>query len=194
MNKILYPSFITTLILAFICCGLYPLAVTGLGQLLFHSQANGSLILKDGKPVGSRLIGQAFSKPEYFHGRPSAAGSGYDAASSSGSNLGPTNLKFADTLKANAEKVLKNNPSLKKGEIPVDLVTASASGLDPHISPEGAYAQVERVAKARGKSVDEMRERVRASIEPSQWGLLGEPVVNVLQLNLTLDQLNKRNE
>lgn len=194
MIKIFYPSFMATLILAFICCGIYPLVVTGLGQLMFHQQANGSLILKEGKVVGSKLIGQNFSKPEYFHGRPSAAGSGYDAANSSGSNLGPTNQKLADTLKANAEQILKDNPSIKKGEIPVDLVTTSASGLDPHISQAGAMAQVERVARARGKRVDEIQKKVREAIESPRLGFIGEPVVNVLQLNLVLDELNNRSE
>ena len=118
---------------------------------MFSDKANGGIIrLADGKVVGSRLIGQSFAKPEYFHGRPSAAGGGYDAANSSGSNLGPTSQKFADGLQANVDAVLKENPTLKKGEIPVDMVTASASGLDPHISPENALAQAARVAGARG--------------------------------------------
>src|SRR5277367_3118088 len=135
--NLLYRSVMTTLILVVICCGIYPLAVMGIGQLLFSENANGGIILgqKDGKPIGAKLIGQPFTKPEYFHGRPSAAGSapsapnGYDATNSSGSNLGPTNQKQYDAVKGNIEAFLKDNPTVKKGEVPVDLVTASGSGL-----------------------------------------------------------------
>ncbi|MGZ3712896.1 MAG: potassium-transporting ATPase subunit C, partial [Bdellovibrionota bacterium] len=122
MMKTLYRSFMATAILTVILCGAYPLLVYGIGSILFSDKTTGGIIFKDGKPIGAKLIGQGFSKPEYFHGRPSAAGSGYDAANSSGSNLGPTNQKFADGLKANVDAVLKDNPSLKKGEVPTDLV------------------------------------------------------------------------
>jgi K+-transporting ATPase ATPase C chain len=177
--KILYRSIMANLVLAVLLCGIYPAV----------DQANGSLILgKDGKVIGSKLIGQNFSKPEYFHSRPSSAGDkGYDAANSSGSNLGPTNQKLFDAVKGNVDAFLKDNPTVKKGEIPVDLVTASASGLDPHISPEGAYAQVDRVASARRIPVDQVRALLEKHIEGPQWGLFGESVVNVVELNLALD-------
>jgi K+-transporting ATPase ATPase C chain len=187
--KILYRSIMANLVLAVLLCGIYPAVVTVIGQIFFSDQANGSLILgKDGKVIGSKLIGQNFSKPEYFHSRPSSAGDkGYDAANSSGSNLGPTNQKLFDAVKGNVDAFLKDNPTVKKGEIPVDLVTASASGLDPHISPEGAYAQVDRVASARRIPVDQVRALLEKHIEGPQWGLFGESVVNVVELNLALD-------
>ena len=178
-----------TLLLGVILCGAYPLIVYGIGRIFFSDQASGGIIIRDGKPVGAKLIGQGFSRPEYFHGRPSAAGDkGYDATSSSGSNLGPTNQKFYDTLKANVEGVLKDNPTLKKGEVPTDLVTASASGLDPHISPESARVQIARVAQARRIPIDQLKSLVQEHIEGPQWGIFGESVVNVLQLNLDLDR------
>jgi K+-transporting ATPase ATPase C chain len=190
MLVLIYRSTVATLLLAVILCGAYPLIVTGLGKVIFPSQANGSMItLGDGRVVGSRLIGQVFTRPEYFHGRPSAAGTGYDAANSSGSNLGPTNQKFVDGLKTNIDSVLKDNPTLKKGEVPVDLVTASGSGLDPHISPEGAWVQVSRVANARGIAAAEVKSLVDKHLEGPQWGIFGEPVVNVLLVNLDLDSL-----
>ncbi|MDR3607117.1 MAG: potassium-transporting ATPase subunit KdpC [Oligoflexia bacterium] len=195
MLKLIFRSLIATLLLAAILCGAYPLAVTAVGQLLFREKANGGMIhLKDGRIVGAKLIGQPFTQAKYFHGRPSAAGSapsapnGYDAANSSGSNLGPTNQKFADGLKSNIDAVLKENLALKPGEVPVDLVTASGSGLDPHISPAAAAAQIDRVAQARKMSVDEVKRLVEARIEGPQWGVFGESVVNVLLLNLDLDQ------
>ena len=130
MLKLIYRSLVATVFLAILLCGVYPLVVTGIGKVLFADKANGGLITNaEGKVVGAKLIGQAFTKPEYFHGRPSAAGNGYDAANSSGSNLGPTNQKFIDGVKANVDAVLKDNPNLKRGEVPVDLVTASGSGL-----------------------------------------------------------------
>ena len=178
-----------TLLLAVILCGFYPLIVTGIGQFFFAANTSGGIIQRNGKAIGAKLIGQAFSKPEYFHGRPSAAGDkGYDAANSSGSNLGPTNQKLYDAVKGNIENVLKENPSLKKGEVPVDLVTASASGLDPHISPESAFVQAERVAQARKMDVSQVRALIQEHIEGPQLGIFGEPVVNVLLLNLDLDQ------
>jgi K+-transporting ATPase ATPase C chain len=157
-------------------------------QVLFPHQANGSLVTVNGKVVGSALIGQSFTKPEYFHGRPSAAGNnGYDATSSGGSNLGPTNQKLVDRVKADAEKFRTENPTYT-GPIPADLLTSSGSGLDPHISPASAQAQVARVAKARGVTPDRIGELVARHTEGRQWGLLGEPRVNVLLLNVDLDQ------
>ena len=194
MITLIYRSTVATLLLAVLLSGVYPLAVTVVGKLLFSAKADGELIVgADGKPVGAKLIGQAFTKPEYFHGRPSAAGSaptapnGYDAANSSGSNLGPTNQKFVDGLKSNIDAVLKDNPDMKPGQVPTDLVTASGSGLDPHISPESASFQVSRVAKARGLKVDDVQTLVQTHIESPQWGIFGEPVVNVLLLNRDLD-------
>jgi potassium-transporting ATPase KdpC subunit len=188
MFNTLYRSVMATLLLGLLVSGAYPLIVYGIGTVLFHDQAGGGLIERNGQVVGARLIGQAFIRPEYLHGRPSSAGDkGYDAANSSGSNLGPTNQKFHDTLSANIEAVLKENPKLKRGEVPTDLVTASGSGLDPHISPEGAMVQLDRVAQARHVSVDQIRQLVEAQVEGPQWGIFGEPVVNVLMTNLALD-------
>ncbi len=165
----------------------YPVAVTGLAQFLFRDKANGSLKIENGQVIGSSLIGQNFTKPEYFHPRPSAAGNdGYDATSSGGSNLGPTSQKLADRVKASIDKFRQENPDYT-GPVPADLVTASASGLDPHISPASAQAQVARVAKARGMSPDQLTALVAAHTESPDWGLFGEPRVNVLELNLALD-------
>jgi len=167
---------------------IYPLAVTGLCQMLFRDQANGSLKTVNGQVVGSILIGQNFSKPEYFQPRPSAAGSdGYDGTASGGSNLGPTNQKLIDRVKASVDKFHKENPSYA-GPLPADLVTMSGSGLDPHISPASALAQVDRVAKARGLSPDQISPLLHAHIEGRDLGFLGEPRVNVLLLNLDLDR------
>jgi len=180
------PAVRITLVLTVLTGMLYPALVTGIAQAIFHKQANGSLIEVNGKVIGSELIGQKFTKPEYFQGRPSAAGDGYDAANSGASNFGPTNQKLVDRIKADAEKFRKENPDFS-GPIPADLLTASASGLDPHLSPASAAAQVARVAKARGVSVAQMQDFVNQHTESRQLGILGEPRVNVLKLNLALD-------
>ena len=174
-------TVVTTLLLGVI----YPLTVTGLAQLLFPYRANGQLIERDGIVIGSRLIGQPFSSPGYFRSRPSAAGTGYDAGASSGSNLGPTNKTLIDRVAADVAAYRRENPS---GVVPVDLVTASGSGLDPHISPASARFQLPRVASERGMSQDELGALIAEFTEGRQFGFLGEPVVNVLMLNLSLDE------
>jgi potassium-transporting ATPase KdpC subunit len=163
----------------------YPLVVTGLAHVLFPDKANGQLIVRNGKTIGSRIIGQSFSSPGYFRSRPSAAGSGYDAANSAGTNLGPTNKKLVDAVTEAVVAARKENPS---APVPVDLVTSSASGLDPHLSPAAALFQVPRVARERGISEDVVQQLVTSRTHGRQLGLLGEPVVNVLELNLALDE------
>jgi len=190
MAKTLGGAFLLLLIMTVLTGVLYPLAVTGLAQVIFPRQANGSVVYRDGAPAGSALIGQNFSSPRYFHGRPSAAGpDGYDAAASAGSNLGPTNQKLLDSVAENAAKVREENGLAPAAPLPADLITASASGLDPHITPASAYLQAPRVAKARQLPEDRVGALVESHIEGRQLGLLGEPRVNVLFLNMALDEL-----
>jgi K+-transporting ATPase ATPase C chain len=174
-------TVVTTLLLGVV----YPLVITGIAQVVFPDQANGQLVEHDGKVIGSRIIGQGFSSPGYFRSRPSAAGMGYDAANSVGSQLGPTNKKLIDAVKANVEAARKENAN---APVPIDLVTTSASGFDPHLSPAAADFQVPRVARERGMSEADVRRLVEANTEGRQLGFLGEPRVNVLELNLALDR------
>jgi K+-transporting ATPase ATPase C chain len=180
-----------TVILGVVCCGAYPLIVTTVARTAFSEKAEGSLI-KDGsgKIVGSALLGQNFTGEKYFHPRPSAAGAnGYDAASSSGSNLGPTSRKLADLLKARVAAYRQTNRLVPDQEVPTDAVTASGSGLDPHISPANASLQAERVAKARNLPVEKVRQLIDTHTDKPDLGILGDPGVKVLQLNLALDAL-----
>jgi K+-transporting ATPase ATPase C chain len=181
-------AVVSTLVLAVVCCGLYPLIVFGISQLLFRDQANGSLITgADGSVRGSKLLGQAFSDPKYFHPRPSAAGNGYDATSSGGSNLGPTSRKLNDAIKDRVAAYRKENGLSKNDSLPADAVTASGSGLDPQISLRNAELQTPRIAKARGLSEQKVRELIQENTDGRDLGVLGEPGVNVLNLNLALD-------
>jgi K+-transporting ATPase ATPase C chain len=185
LTKNLLIAVLMTLVTTLLLGVAYPLVVTGLAQFLFPGKANGQLIERDGKVIGSRIIGQAFSSPGYFRSRPSAAGAGYDAANSAGTNLGPTNKKLIDAVKAAVDAAKQENPGTP---VPIDLVTTSASGLDPHISPAAAAFQLPRVARERGVPEAEIRRLVAAHAEGRQLGFLGEPVVNVLELNLALDE------
>jgi K+-transporting ATPase ATPase C chain len=186
LKKQVRPAIVMTLVLCAITGLVYPGVVTGLAQLIFPRQANGSLVTVNGRVVGSELIGQPFARPEYFHPRPSAAGNGYDAAASSGTNKGPTDRKLADTLIGpRVDSLIAGG--VAKGSVPSDAVTASASGLDPHISPANAYLQVARVARARGTDSAAVRRVLDAHVEGRQFGFFGEPRVNVLMLNIALD-------
>lgn len=184
----LWPALRINIFLTILLGVAYPLAVTGVSQILFPHKANGSLITRNGQVIGSELLGQNFAKAEYFQPRPSAAGNdGYDPTASGGSNYGPTNQKLIDRTKAAVEKFHKDNPDFH-GPIPADLLTASGSGLDPDISPASAEAQIGRVAKARGISRDQLTQIVAQNTQSPSFGLVGEPRVNVLKLNLALDQ------
>ncbi len=181
-------AVVSTFVLAVVCCGLYPLIVFGISQALFRDKANGSLIVDpNGNVRGSRLLGQGFADAKYFHPRPSAAGNGYDAASSGGSNLGPTSQKLNDAIKDRVAAYRKENGLSENDPVPADAVTASGSGLDPHISLRNAELQTPRVAKARGLSEEKVRELVQQNTDGRDLGFLGEPGVNVLNLNLALD-------
>lgn len=191
MLKELKPAFLMLLVLTIITGVAYPALVTGIAQSLFKSEANGSLIEQDGKVVGSALIGQPFSDPKYFWGRPSAtAPMPYNAAASGGSNLGPLNPALEEAVKARSEALKAADPT-QNAPIPVDLVTASGSGLDPHISPAAAHWQAPRIARLRGLSSDTVQQLIDAQTEGRQFGFFGEPRVNVLTLNLALDRAGK---
>lgn len=165
----------------------YPFVMTGIAQVIFPNQANGSLVRANGRVVGSDIVGQLWTKPQYFHGRPSAAGKGYDPTQTGGTNLGPTSKKLIDTTKVTIAQVEKENPA-QSGPPPMDLITSSASGVDPDISPEGAYYQAARVAQARGMPVDQVDELIAKHVQGRTFGFLGEPRVNVMALNLALDE------
>jgi K+-transporting ATPase ATPase C chain len=184
MKKNLITSFLMTIVTTVLLGVIYPLVVTGVAQIVFPDKANGQLLRMHGEIVGSRIIGQRFVGSGYFHSRPSAAGNGYDAANSGGSDLGPTNQKLIDRINLDVATDQPDNPGTP---VPVDLVTTSASGLDPHISPAAAEFQVKRVAKSRGIPEQRVRTLVARHTESRQWGFLGEPRVNVLELNLDLD-------
>lgn len=185
IRKQIRPAIVLTLAMLVLTGLLYPAIVTGLGQLLFARQANGSIVTVGGRAVGSELIGQTFTKPYYFHSRPSAAGAGYDATASSGTNKGPTDAKLDTLVTLRVDSALQGGAA--RGQVPSDMVTASGSGLDPHISPANAVLQVARVAKARGVDPAAVRRLLDAHTEGRQFGFFGEPRVNVLLLNIALD-------
>jgi K+-transporting ATPase ATPase C chain len=185
MKKNLLIAVLMTIVTTILLGIIYPLVMTGIAQVIFPKQANGQLIERAGKVVGSSIIAQGFTSPGYFHPRPSFAGNGYDAANSNGSQLGPTNQKLIDRVKGDVSTAQAENPGTP---VPIDLVTGSASGLDPHITPANAEFQMPRIAKERGIAVDQLRALMDKHTEGRQWGFLGEPRVNVLELNLDLDQ------
>ena len=188
--KHIYPAVALTIVLTVLVGIVYPFIMTGLSQLLFNEKARGSLIEREGKVIGSRLIGQPFNGPGYFHSRPSAAGSGYDATASGGTNLGPTSKQlFEEQVRGRSKQLGAENPNVK---IPIDLITSSGSGLDPHVSPAGADFQIPRVARERRMSEDKVKQLVQEYTEGRQFGVLGEPRVNVLELNLALDEASKK--
>lgn len=191
LRRQLRPAIVLTVIIMVLTGLAYPALVTGLAQLLFPGQANGSLVTVNGQVIGSALIGQRFAGAQYFHSRPSAAGAGYDDTLSGGTNLGPTSAKLADTLVAGAVDSAVKLDGAVKGSVPADLATSSGSGLDPHISPASAFLQVSRVARARGLDTAVVHALVERHVEGRQWGFLGEPRVNVLLLNLALDSLGR---
>ena len=181
-------ALMSTIVLAIVCCGIYPLVVFGIAQAAFHDKANGSLIVdKDGTVRGSKLLAQGFTSEKYFHPRPSAAGNGYDAANSGASNLGPTSQKLNDAIKERVAAYRSENGLNETAPVPADAVTASGSGLDPHISLQNAALQLPRIAKARGLDPEKIRNLVKRYTDSPDFGVLGEPGVNVLQLNLALD-------
>jgi potassium-transporting ATPase KdpC subunit len=188
MWKEMRTAVLCTLVLVVLACGAYPLAVWGIAQAVFPWKANGSMVVRGSHVVGSWIIGQAFTGPQYFHPRPSAAGAGYDPMSSGGSNLGPLSAKFMDAVKARAAAYRRENGLSADAPVPADALTASASGLDPHISPENAMLQADRVAKSRGLGRDEVTRLVEEHTEGRDLGFLGEPRVNVMALNLDLDK------
>jgi potassium-transporting ATPase KdpC subunit len=189
MKKNLITAVLMALVTTVLFGLLFPLLITVLAQVLFHDQANGELLTRNGHVVGSRLIGQSFSSPGYFHSRPSAAGTGYDAGNSGGSNLGPTNQSLIARVQGDVDRLQAENPG---AAIPMDLLTTSGSGLDPDISPEAAEFQVPRVARERGLSEDVIRAAVRQHTKSREFGFLGEPRVNVLELNLALDEVSPK--
>lgn len=192
MRRSLLVSFRMALVTIVVLGVAYPLVVWGVSALVFREQSSGSMVRAGGNVVGSRLIGQSFESPEYFHGRPSAAGAGYDPLASGASNLGPTSAKLVSSVKQRVIALGASGSPTPGGGVPIDLVTASASGLDPHISPDAAYLQVARVASTRGMREDVLRALVAQHVDGRQLGLLGEPRVNVLELNLALDEVDGR--
>ncbi len=190
--KHIYPAVALTIVLTVLVGIIYPFVMTSLSDLLFKEKARGSLVEREGKVVGSRLIGQPFNGPGYFHSRPSAAGSGYDATASGGTNLGPTSKRlFEEQVRERSRQLRAENPNVK---IPSDLITSSGSGLDPHISPAAVDFQIPRVARERRMSEEKVKQLVQEHVEGRQFGVLGEPRVNVLELNLSLDEASKKSK